>query len=161
MAQPRKFVRIEEVERVFGAEVAQRLLDELTPKPPPPPPAPFDTQELVAASQIIGITPHDLRQWKARIPGVLAAFAGNDKRTKTRFFAYVNHQLELADTNEGVAMGQVAPVPEPRKRKPITDPEVLAKRNQALERARAARQERLRARRGEGAGEAQQYAMAR
>jgi hypothetical protein len=39
-----------------------------------------------------------------------------------------------------------------RKRKPITDPEVLEKRRQALAKARAARAERLAARRAEGAG---------
>jgi hypothetical protein len=38
-----------------------------------------------------------------------------------------------------------------RTRKPITDPEVLAKRNQALAKARAARAERLAAARAAGA----------
>jgi hypothetical protein len=36
-----------------------------------------------------------------------------------------------------------APTAPPRKRKPITDPVVLEKRRQALERARAARAQRL------------------
>jgi hypothetical protein len=42
-----------------------------------------------------------------------------------------------------------------RTRKPITDPEVLAKRNQALAKARAARAERLAAARAAAGGSAQ------
>jgi len=47
-----------------------------------------------------------------------------------------------------------APVSEKRKRRPITDPEILAKRNAALAKARAARAERLARARAAEQGEA-------
>jgi hypothetical protein len=50
-------------------------------------------------------------------------------------------------------LAAAAPVSEKRKRRPITDPEVLARRHAALAKARAARAERLAAARAAAQGE--------
>jgi hypothetical protein len=99
--------------------------------------------------------------------------ANEGLQRENRELAEENQRLRAELTEIGSALGRLTSAPrgrrgrrgaEPlvltevkprRQRRPITDPEVLAKRNQALAKARAARAERLAAARAAQAGTAQ------
>lgn len=129
-------------------DAAKALADEFGP--PPPLCSEVDVRRLLQRLEQDGgeggdLKPADLQE--ASIHRCLVEFAlSNAKVTRWLKSWATVAKVELASNNGFVAaMPSVAP---PRHtRRPITDPEVLARRNEALAKARAARAERLAAHR--------------
>jgi hypothetical protein len=94
-------------------------------------------ESLKLENAILTAQNEQLRGQLLEIGAALGRFGGGTRRGRGR---------------QGAEIPGVAPAKPKRTRRPITDPEVLAKRSAALAKARAARTEKLAAARIEGNG---------
>ena len=147
MAAPRKFTLIE-MEAAFAErgdlDTARRIHDLIEPPPC------FTDLGLRKALEIEeNPDSGPLARCLTIVAPVMSEFISSSPATKARYLAYVQEQLA-----KGRAAGQNGSYTPPstedveassrlRTRRPVTDPEILAKRSQALVKARAARAERL------------------
>lgn len=129
-------------------------------------------QELTAAERLLEIGEMDAKVWeRTGASGVLVKWAFHLGQTTNALRRYINDQIqgqigepgstdstaEQSDSDAAPIRAQLPAKPERRRRRPITDPDALAKRRSALEKAREVRQQRLSASRsGNGHGDAQQ-----
>lgn len=125
--------------------------------PPPPLYKEIDVRRALQVLEAEEVKAEDLLE-----PGIrqcLAEFALSSPRVTTWLITWLNQVKESLAQN-GILATAAEAAPPRQKRAKITDPEVLAKRSAALEKARAARQERLAASRRQSEAAAEQLAIA-
>ena len=128
----RKTISVDVLRQLLGESRTDEVLEKMRPSKPS---IPVDVENLSLAKTLYADPLTESKQWEDTVPVIRRYFLERGQ-SRRAFLAWLD-QSPL-----GGADGEPTPV---RRRRPITDPEVLERRRAAMAKARAARKQRLEA----------------